>query len=358
MNVFNAKTVMQFLLISCFCSLSFSQEADVQNNNWLVDVGVKLERMRDEADADIRKSETAIEKCDSMIFKADDIASRARREGKEKAEKTAIAAATKAREAKKMNSTIKKAAERNRDDAEKILARLKNVLINSSTSRQEIVSAVTAFSGSVSVQKKSGETIDFNKDLIPMLEQGDTIVTGDKSSSALQCFDGRCILNMAANSRVKIEQDDADAQVVSLVQGEIDVSVEKLEEQAKRLEQEISASKASLERAADEYEKARFNALERALNTVRARIMKFGKKFEVRSSGGGGAVRGTRFISRLNQTGGMDLLVVEGCVEMKGTKEDKTVMVNAGYRCTASKDGILSEPRKVDLSNPEKWWEK
>jgi ferric-dicitrate binding protein FerR (iron transport regulator) len=86
--------------------------------------------------------------------------------------------------------------------------------------------------------------------------------------------------------------------------------------------------------------------------------MKFGKKFEVRSSGGGGAVRGTRFISRLNQTGGMDLLVVEGCVEMKGTKEDKTVMVNAGYRCTASKDGILSEPRKVDLSNPEKWWEK
>ena len=43
---------------------------------------------------------------------------------------------------------------------------------------------------------------------------------------------------------------------------------------------------------------------------------------------------------------------------MKGTKGEKTIIVNAGYKGTATKGGILSDPEKIDISNLERWWEK
>jgi|GEM_PF-6816501 len=39
------------------------------------------------------------------------------------------------------------------------------------------------------------------------------------------------------------------------------------------------------------------------------------------------------------------------------TQGDRTVIVNAGYKGIAAKDGILSGPELIDLSKIEKWWE-
>ncbi len=52
------------------------------------------------------------------------------------------------------------------------------------------------------------------------------------------------------------------------------------------------------------------------------------------------------------------MIVLEGSVEMKGTKGEKTIIVDAGYKGTATKDGILSDPEKIDLTKIERWWEK
>jgi ferric-dicitrate binding protein FerR (iron transport regulator) len=69
-------------------------------------------------------------------------------------------------------------------------------------------------------------------------------------------------------------------------------------------------------------------------------------------------VRGTEFLVFEDDKTGTEIIVLEGSVEMKGTKGEKTTIVNAGYKGTATKDGILSDPEKIDLSNLERWWEK
>jgi hypothetical protein len=52
------------------------------------------------------------------------------------------------------------------------------------------------------------------------------------------------------------------------------------------------------------------------------------------------------------------MVVLEGSVEMRGTKGEKIIIVNVGYKGTATKGGKLSEPEKIDLSKIERWWEK
>jgi hypothetical protein len=37
-------------------------------------------------------------------------------------------------------------------------------------------------------------------------------------------------------------------------------------------------------------------------------------------------------------------------------KGEKIITVNAGYKGTATKDGILSDPEKIGTSNLERWW--
>jgi ferric-dicitrate binding protein FerR (iron transport regulator) len=55
---------------------------------------------------------------------------------------------------------------------------------------------------------------------------------------------------------------------------------------------------------------------------------------------------------------GTEVVVLEGGVELKSKNENRTVVVNEGYRAAVAKDGKLSEPEKIDSSNLERWWEK
>jgi hypothetical protein len=49
---------------------------------------------------------------------------------------------------------------------------------------------------------------------------------------------------------------------------------------------------------------------------------------------------------------------LKGSVELMGKNESRTVVVNEGYRVAVAKDGKLSEPQKIDISNLERWWQK
>ena len=87
-------------------------------------------------------------------------------------------------------------------------------------------------------------------------------------------------------------------------------------------------------------------------------MVKFVKRFEVRMVDVICSVRGTQFLVYEDAKTGTELVVLEGSVEMKGTKGEKTIIVNAGYKGVATKGGKLSEPEKIDLSKIERWWEK
>ena len=141
---------------------------------------------------------------------------------------------------------------------------------------------------------------------------------------------------------------------MNMIQGKVNISVEKLENYQKMMEEKIKAYKEDLKTVKDEIKQKIVDECE----STKKAVLKFAKKFEVRTENAVVADRGTQFLVYEDEKTGTEMIVLEGSVEMKGTKGKKTIIVNAGYKGTATKDAVLLEPQKIDLSKIERWWEK
>jgi len=346
--------ILSALFLLIFYGISFAQDSEVQKSNWLLGVVFKLENMRDKAIADMQKYEGDIQKCDTTISKSDNIVRLAQQKGNVKAEKIAREASLKAQEAKIKNKDRKNSAELNKKRVEFALATVKNALSNALSQPQKIKSVITKYSGRVEIQKENGETFDSGKNQPVFLEKGDTIQTYGNSSAELQLLEGRGSLKVGEYSKVKMEADDAGTEVMNMIQGKVNISVEKLENYQKMMEEKIKAYKEDLKTVKDEIKQKIVDECE----STKKAVLKFAKKFEVRTENAVVADRGTQFLVYEDEKTGTEMIVLEGSVEMKGTKGKKTIIVNAGYKGTATKDAVLLEPQKIDLSKIERWWEK
>jgi len=340
--------------LSCF-PIAHAQMTGTERSNWLLGVIFKFENMRDKAIADIQKYEGEIQKCDNTISKSDNIVRLAQQKGNVKAEIIAREASLKAQEAKIKNKEQKNSAELNKKKAEFALATVKNELSNALSQPQKIKSVITNYSGRVEIQKENGETFDFGKNQPVFLEKGDFIMTYGNSSAELQFLEGRGSLKVGEYSRVKMEEDDAGTQVMNMIQGKVNISVEKLENYQKMMEEKIKAYKEDLKTVKDATKQEKLNVYENYLEGLKLRVK---KKFEVHTNTTVMTVRGTQFLVYEDEKTGTEIIVLGGSVEMRGTKGEKTIIVNAGYKGTATKGGILSDPEKIDLSKIERWWEK
>jgi ferric-dicitrate binding protein FerR (iron transport regulator) len=94
------------------------------------------------------------------------------------------------------------------------------------------------------------------------------------------------------------------------------------------------------------------------LISIKKASVRFAKKFEVRTGSAVVADRGTQFLVYEDEKKGTEVVVLEGGVEIKSKNENRTIVVNEGYRAAVAKDGKLSEPEKIDIANLERWWEK
>jgi len=347
--------ILPVLLLLVFYGISFAQDAEVQKSNWLLGVMFKLENMRDKAIADIQKYEGDIQKCENTISKSDNIVRLAQQKGNVQAEIIAREASLKAQKAKMMNRDKKNSAELNKKRAENALATVKNELSSALSQPKKIKSVITNYSGRVSIQKENGEIIDFGKNQTSLLEKGDAIQTYGNSSAELQFLEGRGSLKIGEYSRVKMEEDDAGTHVMNMIQGKVNISVEKVENYQKMMEEKIKAYKEDLRTVNDATKQEKLNAYENYLKGLKLR---WKKKFEVHTNTTVMTVRGTQFLVYEDETKGTELIVLEGIVEMRGIKGDKTIVVEEGYKCTATKGGILSDPEKIDIANLERWWEK
>jgi hypothetical protein len=351
----NEEVAMRKSIITAFVFMvslnSFSvcdaQPMGPERSHWLLGVIFKLETMRDKAIADIQKYEGEIQKCDNTINKSESIVRLAQQNGNAKAEQIAREASIKAQEAKSKNRDHKTSAELNKKRAEVGLATVKNELSKALSQPQQVKSIITNYSGRVSIQKKNGEIIDVGGNQTRLLDKGDDIVTYSNSSAELQFLDGRGSLRVAESSRVKMEEDDTGTEVMRIIQGKVSIGVEKGETYQKMMEEKLKEYKEKVSNIPEEYEKL--------WKGLKGRIQ---SRFEVRSPYGCGAVRGTQFLVYQDEKTGTDLIVLEGSVEMKGNEGDKTIVVNAGYKGSITKDGIVSEPQKMDMSKLERWWEK
>ena len=351
--------ILSALFLLIFYGISFAQDSEVQKSNWLLGVVFKLENMRDKAIADMQKYEGDIQKCDTTISKSDNIVRLAQQKGNVKAEKIAREASLKAQEAKIKNREKKNSAELNKIRAEGTLATVKNELSNALSHPQahpnEIKSVITNHSGRVEIQKENGEIIGFGKNQIGLLERGDFIMTYGNSSAELQFLEGRGSLKVGEYSKIKMEADDAGTEVMNMIQGKVNISVEKVENYQKMMEEKIKAYKEDLKTVKDETKQKIVDEYESMLMSIKKAVVRFAKKFEVRTGSAVVADRGTQFLVYEDEKIGTEMIVLEGSVEMKGTKGDKTIIVNAGYKGTATKGGILSDPEKIDLSKIERW---
>ncbi len=100
------KFIIIFIVFAIFCggvSISQAQVTSTEKSNWLSGVIIKLENMRDNAIADIRKYESDIRKCDNTISKSQNIIQLAREQKNIEAEKIASDASMKAKEARIKN---------------------------------------------------------------------------------------------------------------------------------------------------------------------------------------------------------------------------------------------------------------
>ena len=132
-------------------------------------------------------------------------------------------------------------------------------------------------------------------------------------------------------------------------------SVEKVENYQKMMEEKIKAYKEDLKTVKDATKQEKLNAYENYLKGLKSRMQNMRKKFDIYTPTVIMSIQGTQFLVYEDEKIGTEMIVLEGSVEMKGTKGDKTIIVNAGYKGTATKGGILSDPEKIDLSKIERW---
>jgi hypothetical protein len=198
-------------------------------------------------------------------------------------------------------------------------------------------------SGQVKVFRKNGEEVAFDSTHPRFLEPGDGLVTMGASSAEVLVFDGRASVLLGEHSRLKLEEDGPQEEVLQLIQGKIYCAIDKVDEFADLLQD-----------SARNFESDQ--KLTEAVARTGERIKGWtDKKFTVRTPSACCSVRSTEFTIGPTSGGGTEIAILEGAVDVGDAECAKQVPVEQGFRVIVTKDGI-SEPQKI--ADIDKWWEK
>jgi len=342
--------ILVFSVISFVCFIgSQAQTADVKKGSWLLGVIFKLEKMRDDAAADIQRYTSEIYKCSDTIGKSENIIRLARQRSNTEAERIAGTALAKARQAKLKNEELKNAAELRKRKAEIVLANVRNLLAKQLNSKAEIRSVVTGITGRATIfSKRLNKSMPVEDTNAAFLEPGDEIWTYGNSSVEMQFLDGRGTLKLGEYSKFRMGEDSTGQQVIHMLKGKIYIAVDKLDDYRRMMKEGAEEFgekyKEALKKLAKKTEK-----LEEKLGWVHLRV---------RSESSMGAIRGTKLVVIEHEAKETEWIVLEGVVDVKAIKGDESASVDAGYRIQASKDGVISKPVKIDLKKIKRWWKK
>ena len=90
---------------------------------------------------------------------------------------------------------------------------------------------------------------------------------------------------------------------------------------------------------------------------IRARVVRLGHKFEVRTPTAVTSVRGTDFVVREVPGKPSSVVVLEGTVAFGDAKGTKTVLVGPGMQSYLLPDGTPAEPTAANVKEMRRWWE-
>lgn len=329
-----------FLMLTILIAAIASSFSFAQTEAGLLSTLLKLEDYLQRTDDNIRRYENSIRKCDNIISTSNTIIKSAREQGNTKAEKVANDALSKANETKQKNINLIAVTGVKKKQTRGIISSLKN---KAGSDLSRTTANLVSCSGDVTILKKNGSRVKVDENN-SILEDGDEIRTGEKSRLEMIFADGRGNMVLGESSSLKFTKDDTTS-IAELINGKVKMSIEKAEKFYDSLLARYEVYKKNVYPPDEAYE--------RFIKRMRAKLL---KKFEVRirCSGGGGAVRGTEFISSATD-GTWELIVTEGSVEMTSAK-GKTIIVQGGQRGVIYKDNSILGPEKIDTSKIEQWW--
>ncbi|MGB3008656.1 MAG: hypothetical protein WBC06_19225, partial [Chitinophagaceae bacterium] len=321
--------------------------------NWISATIFKLEKMRDSVIAFIRFCDDEIQKCNETAVKSENLKRLAIEKGNSEVEKVATTALVRAKNALSINTDRKNAAVLNKKRIELSITALKNQVLNIPESSNKATSVITNYSGNINLKKKNGEIISFGNDQPLFLDKGDEISTLDASTVELVFFEGRGSLNIGENSIVCMEEDSAGTPVMKMIQGKVNISIEKFENYMAAMQSKINAYREDLKFVKDEFKQNQVDEYDMLIKKGRAY---FQRKLQVITPAAICGIRGTQLLVYEDRNTGTEIIVLEGSIEMKGKKGEKTIIVDAGYKGSVSIDGVITGPQIIDVTTIDQWW--
>ena len=301
--------------------------------------------------AEIQKTDQEIQKCDKNITLANTIILKAMMRKRIEAEAVARQNLLKAEQLKRSRLGEKLLAEEQLLQASDVAKNLSGALMKGSATAN-VRGVVSQSSGVASLSRSNSNSTAtmLTGSLVGLLEPGDEILTGNGGKAVLQILSGRGSIAMAGNSKLKVEKDHGDAEVVKTIEGKFHFFVDKVEKFEIAMEKDISTIKENLAQTADDS----MAASGRFFNGIKTKIQ---KKLEVNSRVSVVlADRGTEFIVNEKQDGSCELLVIDGKVAATEPNEGKSIVVETGQSISISPDGKLLEVRQIDRAALTPWW--
>lgn len=340
------KKLMYFLLVTPFFLLQSDSFADDGYNNFLFSAYFKAQKLRVVAMENMEKLEKRINDNKISMVKAENIIRKARERSDaqaRQAEQIATEALQKSKAALLKNEQSLNEWKLKKLRAENSLATIRNLMAEKSAGGQKIKGQVSDYSGRVEILRANGEKFTLDRNNPGFMEPGDKVQTWN-GTAEVQMLDGRGTAKIGPNSELAMSKDTPEEQMAELVRGKLYMAVDKVDEFAKKIKENIEHYQKDMQEIegwTEEYLKS----LEHKIN----------RRFSIKTPTAILGVRGTTYAIEIKDHKTVEIAVLNGEVEVSSIGGNKAVIVSEGYRVIVTREGIF-ETQKIEIM--EKWWEK
>ena len=208
-----------------------------------------------------------------------------------------------------------------------------------------IIGMVSPDSGNAVVLKKDGKRIALKRGKPGFLESGDEVLAGSAGHDEVQVLDGRGMILLGARSRLKVEEDNPQEQVLRIAQGKLYAALDWPEDLERTFRGMSETSDEALNVILKKYQ-----------SLDRSEIMRlFGRNLKILIPAGVCTLRGKRIGIEIKNEGATEISMFEGTGEVSDPRDEKHLLVGENSVTVVTKDGI-SEPQRI--GRIDKWWEK
>ncbi len=290
--------------------------------------------------ADIQSGEHEIEVNRQIIETAEKKIQTARETGNSQA---SIIPANDLRRARAVNRDLSKAQSQRKKavaGAEDLAAVLKDMLVSgrSAETGRTFTVIATSVSRHATVARKGGTKFSLQEGKAGFLRPGDEISSSGGGQVEVQALDGRALIHLPGDSRLKVEEDGPQAQTLGLLRGKLSAVVETPADLDRTVRERLQGPDDDLTPLLRQY-----------LDLARADSARSGEKtLRIRIPAGVCAVTEARFDIEITAGGTTEIVVSEGTAEVSDIQGESPVRLEAGYGVAVTKDGV-SAPLKKQL---------